>query len=170
MTALWWAKTEEDLYKRLASSKKYYKDANPETLKNVLNWFNNNPKKKCGYASRIEGNIASVFSNDLNFLKTLESTGAHVDYTEVENTVPEGTKYFVNEPKYKYRVYLRSKRVSDDFHNKLREFFERYENTDTVMNPSNALSDWMIPLPKHTMLNSWRNYKKMFCSSSFFFD
>ncbi len=168
VNVLWFAKDEKDLINRLKGHPKRFANADEGTLIKIFNWINANPKKKCNYALRIESNVAAFFSNDLDFLKTLETTGAEIDYTEIDESIPEGTKYFVNEPKHKYRVYLKSKRMPEDFNEKLRDFFARYEKTDTKMSPSRALRDWIKPVPSN--LTSWASWKRRYCSSSYFFD
>jgi hypothetical protein len=114
---------------------------------------------------RIEHNIASVFSNDLALLYTLESiTGKDsVTYTEVDTCVPNGYKYFKNEPKHKYRVYLKTKyNIDEKFREDLIKLFDRYKNTNTVLVPSLALRKWLRP-DKH-------KWTQRHCSSHFFID
>jgi hypothetical protein len=119
---------------------------------------------------RIEGETASVFSNDLNLLKTLENIGCHVDYTEVDDTIIVGVKYFVREPKYNYRIYLKSKRVNDEFRNKLQNFIKRYENTSTVIVPSGALTNWLSDDTNYVR-GSWSyHWNKCYNSSNYFID
>ena len=119
---------------------------------------------------RIEGEIASVFSNDLTLLKTLEVMGCPVDYTEVDDTIISGIKYFIREPKHKFRIYLKTKRVNDDFRTKLQNFIKRYENTDTIIVPSGSLANWLKE-DSNYVRGSWSyHWNKQYTSSNYFID
>jgi hypothetical protein len=113
---------------------------------------------------RIESVTAGIFSNDLKLLQTLESIAGPdaVDYTEIDVTIPTGIKYFVNEPKYKYRIYLKSKRVDEKVTVDLRRFIDRYKGTQTIIVASNALDDWL-----NRNVKSWL-YR--YCSSHYFIE
>lgn len=112
---------------------------------------------------RIESDKVSIFSNDLALLKTLEKFGT-VEYSQVDVSIPKGVKYFVKEPKYKNRIYLKSKAVTPTFHTELTEFIDRYAKTATVIVPSNGLKYWLHSARR----NSWWGYRHT--SSSFFID
>lgn len=99
-------------------------------------------KKKRNIGIRIESNTVAVFSDDLNSLKSLESILGitySYDYTQVETNPYAGVKYFVNDPAHKYRVYLKSKKVSDTFHIELRDTIQRVKS----LYPSGALKRWL---------------------------
>lgn len=165
ITAAWWASTETELDVLIKRSYRW-KNLNKSLLLSYFMWINSLPPKTSKtYSIRLEGNTAAVFSNDLNLLKTAESIGAVLDYTEVDQSVPQGTKYFVREPAHKFRFYLKSKRVSDSFPADLQNFIDRYSKTDTVIIPSPALSKWLNRggVAKYIWM---RNY----CSSSYFID
>jgi len=102
---------------------------------------------------RVESNTAAVFSNDLNLLKTIETIApgvGTVDYTEVDQSIPQGTKYYKEKPKHNYRVYVKSKRIEDSTKEALRRFIDRYKDTDTVVVPSGAFKQWLDPGIKST--------------------
>jgi hypothetical protein len=99
-------------------------------------------KKTKTLGLRIESSTIAVFSNDLSELKALENKIGNqydYDYTQVQTSEYAGIKHFVNEPKHKYRVYLKSKRVEDNFHIELRDTIKRLQ----TLNPSDALKRWM---------------------------
>ena len=134
------------------------------SIEKFLNWRNTNAKGSNKQAMiRVEGDTAGIFSNDLQLLKTLEDF-ASVDYTEIDNTIPTGTKYFTNEPKYNYRVYLKSRKVDDKFKEDLSRFINRYKGTNTVIVPSTALSNWLAGKSKQYY---WYG---PYCSSHYFID
>ena len=172
---LYWIKSEQMLRERYKKNSKQFKNVELEKLVKFFIWMfpkRNNKDKVYGF--RIESDIAAVFSNDLNLLKDLENIGYSVDYTEVVESIPYGVKYFVKEPKHKYRVHLKSKKVHAGFADKLREWINRYEGTNTVISPSNALKQWYTP----ELLNftnpyvpNWnQNWRTRYSSSSFFID
>lgn len=108
---------------------------------------------------RIEGDTTAVFSNDLTFLHSLQTWMNNVDYTEVQKSQFAGIKYFVNEPKYKFRIYLRSKRVESSLSKELKEFFKKQNS----LNPSKALNLWVNLMQSH-------QWKSRFISSSYFIE
>ena len=169
VTLLWWCKSVEEIVTLAAKNKKRYHNADLPSVQKFFEWklANQGEKNNRTCNIRVEGNVASVFSNDLDLLKTLESIGCVVDFTEVDSTVPIGIKYFVKEPTFKYRFYLKSKRVEDDFVQKLNDFVNRYKDSDSKIVPSNALAGWLHPKNR---LRSWSSWKYRYCSSSYFFD
>lgn len=174
ITLCWWCNTEEEIDERVAKHKTRWKHVDLEGVKKYLAWKNINVPKKTKdrkITVRIEGNVAAMFSNDLDLLKTLDSLGLNVDYTEVDDSIPDGTKYFKNEPNYKYRIYLKSKRVKDDFHQKLKDFVSRYKDTDNKMMPSPSLRQW-LNIKADNKISIWgsNNWRLQYCSSHFFLD
>ena len=139
-------------------------DINFDSIEQFLNWRNTNAKGSNKQAMiRVEGDTAGIFSNNLQLLKTLENF-ASVDYTEIDSNIPTGVKYFTNQPKYNYRVYLKSKKVDDKFKDDLYRFIDRYKGTETVIVPSNALRNWLTGKSKQ---HYWYG---PYCSSHFFID
>jgi len=91
---------------------------------------------------RTEGTLCTVFADDIKILKKLEKFISDIVYTKVELY---GDPEIIDliEPKHKYRVYLKSKRVpnSRDFGRELCEFFELHEKT---LFPCSALKRWAL--------------------------
>jgi hypothetical protein len=144
-------------------------DVDLDSIERYITWRNTIARGKGKQALiRVEHNTAGVFSNDLQLLKTLEHIApglASIDYTEVDQSIPTGTKYYVKEPKHKYRVYLKSKTVEPAWKLTISRFIDRYKGTDTIVNPSVSLSSWLDA--KHTRNWYWNiNY----CSSHYFID
>lgn len=181
----WYARTMTEFVERLEHLKKdaielwsrpYYSAHTKEldeidiyAIEKYINWRNIyfTPVDKIDkkVLVRIEHNIASIFANDLNLLYTLESINGKgsVTYTEVDTCIPNGVKYFKNEPKHKYRAYLKTRyNIDERFREDLLKFIDRYKNTNTVIVPSLALRKWLSP-EKH----KWTNRH---CSSHFFLD
>ena len=99
-------------------------------------------KKNKQIGIRIEYNTLAVFSNDLSVLKDIEKeigSGYDFDYTQSQTSQYAGIKHFVNDPPHKYRVYLKSRRVEDNFHVELRDMFKRQPS----LHPSSALTRWL---------------------------
>ena len=84
-------------------------------------------------------NSGSVYSNDLEILRTLDSLGASVDYTVVES-IAVGTLYFARKPKHNYRMYMRNTRVDADSKQQLLEWLLK-KSTDYHM--SSALRGFL---------------------------
>lgn len=142
VTIIWWCDNEQDIHDKISKHKQRWRNCDVQQCVNFLNWKNSLPPKDKSYSIRIEGSTASIFSNDLAFLNNLETLGFNTDITEVDSSIPEGVKYFKEEPKYKYRLYFKSKVVPEDYHKKVRSFLERYKDTSTVIVPSRALKNW----------------------------
>lgn len=156
--------TKEQIVNRIKKNKHRFKNAEADIIINFTQWRKSHSKGKNRTCTvRVEGDVASVFSNDLSELKTLESLGCQIDYTEIFDNIPEGTKYFTKEPKYKYRIYLKSKRVPEEFRQKLDSFINRYKGTDTKLEASVALNGWL----KHD-LPTWAVWRRLYSSSHFF--
>lgn len=146
----WWCKSPEDLDTKIEGKVKYYGTIRKEdkqkvvdnalALKSIIKLQKEKKQKNLGI--RIESETVAIFSNDLATLKTVEielGVQYKCDYTQVQTSQYAGIKHFVNEPKHKYRVYLKSKRVDDNFHTEFREMFKRQPN----LYPSDALNVWM---------------------------
>jgi len=88
--------------------------------------FKNKHSAECIY--RHEGDKIAVFTNDIAILQEMLSIQSDVKLTELLLS-PAGVKYFKNDPPSKYRVYLKSKRITDDERDSLLTFLER---TDIV--------------------------------------
>lgn len=147
----WWCKTEDDLVAKIAGKVKRYgtikkEDRNSvlvhqEALKIVIR-LQQDRKKSKDLGLRIEGKTVALFSNDLSKLQDIASQfgpSYTPNYTQVQTSQYAGVKHFVNDPPHKYRVYLRSKRVEDNFHNELRDTISRQPQ----LHASNALISWM---------------------------
>jgi hypothetical protein len=169
ITLAWFNYTEEEIIDKIEKFKNRFVGANSKHIMEFYNWKVATKKNKSATV-RIEGEIASVFSNDLDLLKTLESIGCPVDYTEVDDTIIVGIKHFIREPKYKHRMYLKSKRVNEDFRAKLQNFIERYKDTNTVIVPSGSLTNWLKEDSKYVR-GSWSySWNKCYTSANFFID
>jgi hypothetical protein len=140
-----------------------------DAMEKLYDWIRlkTDNRKSKDVSIRAEYNTAGIFSNDLALLKTLTNIpGAVVDITEVDQSVPLGTKYYVKEPKHKYRVYLKSKPVEDSWKESLTRFIDRYKGTDTVVVPSGSLKSWLTPKKKQ---QAWY-WNMKWCSSHYYLD
>jgi len=149
MRHLSFSKDLDDLTKRLSSRFNYgytkseiiLMKQNLPIMSKLLEWKLKAKQDKLSITTRIEYNSLSVFSNDLSCLQTLKSIDPSllVEYTEVQKSNYAGVKHFVGEPKHKFRVYLKSKRVEEKFPAELSELTKRVNG----LYPSPALKHWM---------------------------
>ncbi len=147
----WYCKSPKDLDDKLNGKHNSYGNVRKEDIQTVQDnlvalkaiiTLQKSRRETKDLGMRIEGKTVAFFSNDLNALKNLENdigTQYEYDYTQVQTSQYAGVKFFVNEPKHKYRVYLKSKRVDDNFHVELRETIKRQPS----LHPSPALRRWM---------------------------
>jgi len=147
----YWCKTPTDLDDRLkGKNKKYYgirkEDKQTVTdnllaLKSVIEIQNTRKAKNLGL--RVEGKTMALFGNDLSELQIISSVfdvKYEKDFTMAQTSEYAGTKYFVKEPKHLYRVYLKSKRVPEQFPAEMLALFKRMP----TLYPSPAMADWLI--------------------------
>lgn len=79
-----------------------------------IDWKNDKIKDKSKKITfRQESNNVSVFSNEIDILLELKTLLSHIPMTVYKCNITQytGIKYFANEPKYKFRVYFKSKHV-----------------------------------------------------------
>ena len=103
---------------------------------------------------RVESNKIAIFSNDLALLRTCETIkdGVFYDYTEAQTNNFVGIKSFVNDPKHKYRVYLKSKMIQNSFVTQLSELLNRSDE----LHPSPSLKYWIQGYNSNAPSWSWR--------------
>lgn len=147
----WWCKTPEDLDAKIKGNDKKYSfikkqdvsevSVHLHALKTIIK-LQEDRKKTKDLGIRIESETIALFSNDLSKLQDIAKQFGSMyspDYTQVQTSQYAGVKHFVEEPKHKFRVYLRSKRVEDDF---LKEL-EATLNRQKQLYPSTALKRWL---------------------------
>ena len=157
-----YAKTADDLIKRLNETG--YRRVRPDIkalameniteLNNFINWRNSN-KKPRSVSFRVEGDTASIYSNDLELLLTLKDLGVvTVKMTEVQVEQFAGTKYYVNKPKHNYRIYLKTAYIEEKTF--IKDLYDTISKSKELV-PSNALRDWLDGYIKRPIasLNSW---------------
>jgi hypothetical protein len=165
---LQYSKDEEDLLKRIdrhhqwamtfnRSTFRPYKEQDFKNLARLIAYIE---KNKDTVKIRFDYHSLSVFSNDLSTLLELDKIlDAEVKYTQI---VLEGdpTIKLMRDPKHSTRVYFKSKVVTSDFIEDLREFLIRYNN---VAFPSGALKKWAY-------ISDHRNWRQKYLDSSYFID
>lgn len=148
---IWWCKTEDDLVNKIAGKTARYGSiknvdlpeviVHQEALKTIIR-LQNSRKKTKDIGLRLEGESVAIFSNDLTKLQQIaQELGSmyNPDFTQVQTSQYAGIKHFVEEPKHKYRVYLKSKRVEDNFLTEFKSMIDRQKE----LHPSKALQQWM---------------------------
>lgn len=148
---VWWCNTESELDKRIKNTKGGYGSIRRDdlatviehtsALKTVIN-LQNQRKKSKDFGMRIEGGVVAFFSSNLSTLQDIEKKlgpSYDCDFTQVQTAPYAGVKYFVNEPTHKFRVYLKSKRVDDNFHIEFKKTLDR----NKTLYPSPALRRWL---------------------------
>lgn len=135
-----------------------------DTIERYIIWRNKNAGVGNEVLLRNEGDRVSAFGNDLTVLETIVSIdpSMKIEYSEVDVNIPNGVKYFVKEPKHKYRLYLKPSRLSDKptFREDLQEFLDRYKNTSTIIVPSRALKEWLY--------GPTSRWKLMYCQGHYY--
>lgn len=159
----WFIKKDiQELVDRLDSPATYYNRIsydredirqNLPKLEAFLNWRNETKKKKTAMI-RVEHNTVAVFSSDLQELKNIENAipGIVVDYTQAQTSNYVGVKQFARQPKYKFRVYLKSKRIESSFAVDLNELFQK----NSELHPCDSLRYWAKGASLSEKRHQWR--------------
>jgi hypothetical protein len=158
----WYIKSDiQELVDRLDSPTGYNRITNDKAqvrsnlaiLTSFLKWRNDLKKKK-NSTIRIEHNTVGVFSNDLQELKDIVNCipGIEVDYTQAQISNFIGIKYFVNKPKHKFRIYLKSRRVELSFAEELDSLFKKNDK----LYPCESLKYWVKGSTTTGSQYSWR--------------
>ena len=94
----------------MIESPRWVTSSSSDESKGFARWQLTNPMTKGEYRVRIEGSRVSVFSDDLSFLQTLNSFyTAGVEITQaIANSKVDEVKYCAREPKYRYRMYVKT--------------------------------------------------------------
>ena len=162
-----YAKIPDDLIKRLNEGgyRKVRADIkalameNINELNNFINWRNSN-KKPGVITFRLEGNTASIYSNNLDLLLTLKDLGlVTIKITEVQLEQFAGVKYYVNTPKHKYRIYLKSAYIKDK--NFIDDLSETIKKSKELV-ASSALYFWL----KEVSIKNSSSWRYTYTSSS----
>ena len=149
-------------YNRLRAERKATVMEHIDELSSYLDWRNKN-KKQGHITFRIEGDSASVYSNDLELLLTLKDITTQVKLTEVQLEQFAGTKYYVNEPKHKYRIYLKSAYIKDQ--NFIKDLYDTIKKSKELV-PSGALKSWLVGYNS----SANRSWRYSYCSASYSID
>jgi hypothetical protein len=126
-------------------------------LLNIINTWIIDHKTSHELCSRIERNTLSVYSNDLPILEELNNIIPSV-IEKVVYSKQVGVKTFVKEPKHKFRVYFKSKRVNPEIRENIRQILEKNKK----IYPSNSLLRWLS--------NECRHWQKKYLSSCYCID
>ena len=141
-------------YRKVRADRKAVTMEKINELNNFIDWRNSN--KNPGLVTfRLEMDTMSVYSNNLDLLLTLKNLGlVTVKITEVQLEQFAGTKYYVNEPKHKYRIYLKSKYIEE--RNFIKDLHDTIKKSKELV-PSNALKIWLNEYIRRPIasLNSW---------------
>lgn len=113
---------------------------NLESIKTLLQYKIDVKKNKTA-TCRCEHYTMAVFSNDLQSLHDSFDNlpNATVDYTECVTSGYSGIKHFVNEPKHKYRVYFKTRKIPSDFRDGMRKIL----SANAQLKPSPSLKYWI---------------------------
>lgn len=137
---------------------------NAPTIIKLLEFRHSNKKNKA-FTFRMEYDTMAVFHSDLQVLHdTFDNiTDITVDYTQVETEGYVGIKTFVNEPKHKFRVYFKSKRIDPD----TKESISKILDSNKELRAGPALKQW---LRERDNSAGWRSWYINYLSSNYFID
>jgi len=94
-----------------------------EQIKKFYEWKNSKDNDRFMY--RVQGNMVSFFSNDIELLKTLDVLDSNTKYSmaKVEQT---DVLYFKTDPKYKYRTFFKGRKMPTDFQDNVENLQKMY--------------------------------------------
>lgn len=149
-----------DYYYRSERSKKFIKD-NPGIYERYYAWRQSVPKD-VQMAVRSEAGQTTFFCNDLELLKTLRTVHDSLITTKVVVVTAArimGIKFFRTQPKHKYRIYMRSKRVETAEYTKFTAFLREHSDKFT-----------MSPAMKTSLYDHRNGYRTRWMSGAYFID
>lgn len=110
----------------------YKKDRNDSVITKFNEWKNENFSIKKNCKIRIEGDSVSVFSNDLDILLSLNDFYDDKNNVIITQTIHNPNyreiKYFVRQPKHKYRMYLKSTRITTNVYNAINSLIQDHKD------------------------------------------
>jgi hypothetical protein len=133
------------------SWKVYWEEVNVDQISQFLNWRNTIDKDKC--MIRIQGDMVSFFSNNLNLLETLKSIDNNLRFFESKVLAPN-TIYFKKQPKFKFRTFFKGKRCPEEFLPNILEFSERYVDLNLSQGLKRLANDRKNTISKFLYLHS----------------
>lgn len=112
---------EQRPYKPMSES--YYKEIDIKLIEKYLIWRSIFKDK---VTFRLSQDSVSVFSNDLNILKSLNAISRDIVIYEAQ-VLKTDTLFFKKTPKYTTRTYFKNKRIPNDFLDSLKTFIKNYD-------------------------------------------
>lgn len=100
-------------------------DISIETLNDFLNWRTANENETI---IRTEYERVSVFSNNLKLLKTLSKFNDNIRYIEA-NVIAKDVLFFEKLPDFKYRVYIKGNKLTDNTADQIISFVDNYKSS-----------------------------------------
>lgn len=157
---VWTTKSSDDKQGSLTDFSAYIARYKP-VLEKLLDFKKTVKQQKDEFIVRSEGDTVAIFSNNLQKLHEFKSWGKfEIDFTEAVMEQPgyfAGTKYLVRQPKHKYRVHLKTKRVDVSVMTDLQDLFKKSKE----LHPSPALKRWI------SSAENTRAYRGRYCSSAY---
>lgn len=139
------------------SALRIYQDKDYKNLAKLIAYIE---KYKGILKLRFDYHSLSIFSNDLSILLELDKLlDADIKYTQIDLEGDPSVK-LMRDPKHPLRVYFKSRIVTPNFINDLREFLIRYDN---IAFPSGALKKWLY-------ISDQKNWRQKYLDSSYFID
>lgn len=152
----WRDESKKNLYSRVKDyENRYWDSIDISTIEKFFLWRIGHSDKKC--ITRIQGDCVSVFSNDIDIIKSTAYISDEVEYYKVSLTTSD-TIQLKNKKHYNYRTYFKGKRVTGDFMDNFNEFTKIYKSNVVSISPA---------LIKY-MQRQWTPY--MYMHSSYFID
>lgn len=98
--------------------------------------FRNSCRSNKDIVIRLEYAAMDIYTNDISLLnKYYDISPNTIVFSEAIGNFTDDVMFFSKEPKFKYRVYLKSKRMPDNF----KHDFLKFVTTHPSVNPCNAL-------------------------------
>lgn len=121
-----------------------------EKIKKFLEWKKLTKGLKKQLLVRVEYNTCIIYTNDTSDFSSINDFATNIEYFQVNDNIPTDVKYFGREPKSKYRVYLKSKRITKEVKETLKELELRYKGTSNEFTYSFSFIRWLT--------NQWETY------------
>jgi hypothetical protein len=117
--------------------------------------FNNNKE-----VTFLHDSILGVYTSNVDIIQEILKIDSKLEVYEAI-TPPQKTMYFAKEPKYKYRVYLRSMRATESLIKSLDDFRNTYDNNGVYLSGG---------LVSFINTSNWRKRFNSYLHGGFFID
>jgi hypothetical protein len=126
-----------------------------DTVKNYFLWKSKTNLNEL--AIRMNFNSLAISSNNLSLLEDAAKYFSTHDtvYKQAIVNIPQGVKLFKQDPPTKFRVYLKSVKITNESFELILDFITRYKDSSSKFYPNRGLKYWLELYTKYPKKHHW---------------